>query len=155
MIGHQDRVVVANQRLDGFGQLRRAGCAVARHGHAAQSQHQFAQDRLVERDAGRGVARGNGWMRVAHGIDVRTQAVDQKMHGQLGRGVTAPAEFPPAEIGDHHVLGRHHALAHAGGRREDGVRRKSHGDVSVGSGHVAVLVQPAPHDAQVAPVLCF
>jgi len=89
---------------------------------------------------------------VANGVDVRPAAVNQQVHSKLRAGIAAAAEFVTLQIGDDEIVRRHHAFADAGGRRENAARIEAQGNIAVGGGDVAAVVNPAADRADVAPV---
>jgi len=94
-------------------------------------------------------------MRVAHGVHVRAALVHEQMHGQLGAGVAAAGKFFSVHVGDHKIVGRHHALADRRGRSEHALVVEADGDVAVGGGNEAAGVNPAADGADIAAVLVF
>src|SRR5271170_321824 len=94
-------------------------------------------------------------MRMADGVDVGPEPVDQKMHTQLGGRLSQAADALAFEIDDDQIVWIHHRLAHRSGRYEDAVRTEPHGNVSIRGCHVAAIVSPAAHGANVATVFHF
>jgi hypothetical protein len=77
------------------------------------------------------------------------------VHAEFGAGIAAAAEFVALEIGDDEIVGRHHTFADAGGQSENAAGVEAEGDIAVGGGDVAAVVNPAADGADIATVFVF
>ena len=83
--------------------LRCPGRAILGQRNRAQSDHDLAYQRLVERDSGRGESRRRGRVRMHDALHIRPQPVNQQVHGDFARNVVPPGQTPALHIDDHHV----------------------------------------------------
>ena len=92
---------------------------------------------------------------MANGVDVGPSPVDQQVHAEFRGRIPTPAQLPAIEVRDDHIIGRHHTFADARGRGENPPRVEPQRNISVGRGHIAPLMNPAPRCANVTAVLVF
>ena len=117
------------------------GRCVMGQGDAAEREQDFTDQGLVEGESAGGKAGGGGRMGVDHGVDVGPHAVDGQVHGDFAADVAEAGQAAAVHVHHHQVFGGHHALADAGGGDEDGAIVEARGDVAVGGGDEAALVQ--------------
>jgi hypothetical protein len=59
------------------------------------------------------------------------------------------------EIGDHQIVGRHHAFADPCRRSEDVLRIQTEGNISISGSNVTTIVNPPADGANIPAVLVF
>ena len=63
-----------------------------------------------------------------------------------------PLSFLPSIVDDDQIVGMHHALAHAGGCRQDALRIQTHRDIAVVGRHPPLLIHQPPDVDNIVPV---
>src|SRR5262249_31028796 len=97
-----------------------------------------------------------GWgMSVANRIHIGPHAIEEKMHGQLGREAAVARNLMPVQVRNHQVFWSEHAFIHAGGSGEDAIVAQANRESALTSNVVTLLIQPAASNAQVMPMLRF
>ena len=134
---------------------RRSGRAIFGQRDRAQSDYYLAYQRLIERHASRGEARGGGRVGMHHSLNVRPQPVNQQVHGDFARHVAASFQTAALHVHNDQVRRLHHALAHGRRSGQDTVFVQAHRKIAIHRGHVAPLVQGPAEEDDFAPILTF
>src|SRR5437868_7651899 len=88
-------------------------------------------------------------------VDIGPGIVDQQMHSQLAGRVALAAALVPIQVHDDHIFRVHHPFAHAGRRGQDASVIEPDGEIAIGCGNMATLVELFPELDKVVPGLGF
>ena len=153
VVAHHDGVVLGNIGQHGLGERGGAGQAVLGQRHAAQSDDHFRKQRQVKGLAGGGEAGRHRRVRVYNRADIRPQAVNRGVHGDLRSALFAPFNLLALHVDDNQVVDVQHALAHAGRGGQNAVLIQPNRDIAVVGGDPTFLIHQAADLDDVLPIL--
>ena len=110
VIGHQDGIMVWNERGEARCNLKRPRNCVFRQRHRPKSHHRFLTKHVFQSSACTGEGRSNWWMRMNDRSNVVSVMVDGKMHADLARYLPRSLELSPLEIDDNQIRRPQHEL---------------------------------------------